>query len=109
MACGPLLRRADSASPAGPFFRLPVQMVGGLEPVFYRVVDVGARADRDTVGDALALSQAAGVHAPARGWRVPQGEAQVNAGARAGLDLGENVVAVKRNDGLAGASLDVLT
>src|SRR5947199_191708 len=41
------------------------------------------------------------------GGRILEGEAEIDAGRRGGLDLGEDVVAVEGDDGRAGAGLDV--
>src|SRR5579864_6274095 len=78
-----------------------VEIVGCLEPAFHFIVDVVERRDRDAVGDAVALGQAAGVDEASRWLRFGQGEAEVDAGAGRGFDLREHVAPIERDDRLA--------
>src|SRR3954465_7250745 len=86
-----------------------VHVVGHPQPPPDLVVDLRQAGDRDAVGDAVLFGEAAGVDQAAGGGGVLEGEAEVDARRRGRLDLGEDVIAVERHDGRAGAGLDVRT
>src|SRR5207253_2860986 len=85
-----------------------VHFVCLVQPRHYLSVDVFQLLDGDAMSDAVFLYKAARINEPAGGGRVLEGEAQIDARARGGLDLGYHVTAVQRHDGLARAGLDVL-
>jgi len=88
---------------------LRVLVVRYLQPSLDLGVDLVERLDADAVRDAVFLLIAAGFDQPALAFARAQREAEIDAGARGGLDLRENVPAIQRHHGLAGAGLHVLS
>ena len=89
--------------------RLCIQLVRFPEPALHFVVNIRRRCDGNAVRDAVLLSEAAGVDEAACGLGVLESETEIDARVRGGLDLREDVVAIQRDDGLAGAGLHVLS
>src|SRR3954447_114512 len=85
-----------------------VPRVGGLEPFLQLVIDVVERCHFDAVRDAILLRVAAGVDQTALRRCVAERETEVDAGACRRLDLGDDVMAIDRDDRLARRDLDVI-
>ena len=84
-------------------------MVGSAKPFLQIGIDLGGRGEFDAVGDAIFFGEAAGVDEAFGEFTLVSGEAEteIDAGIGGGLDLGEDVIAVERNHGFAGAGFDV--
>ena len=89
--------------------RLCIQLVRFAEPALHFLINMSRRCDGNAVGDAVLLSEAAGVDEAASRFGVLESETEIDARVRGGLDLREDVVAIQRDDGLAGAGLHVLS
>jgi hypothetical protein len=70
---------------------------------------LGGGGEFDAVGDAVFFGEAAGVDEALGKFSLIGGktEAEIDAGDGRGLDLGEDVLAVERDHGFAGAGFDV--
>src|SRR4051794_8986147 len=85
-----------------------VALVGLLEPALDLQVEIGQRAERDAVRDAILFCQTAGI-VQARGERfLAQRKAEVDPLLRCGLDLSEHMPPIKGHDRLAGANPHVI-
>src|SRR5262249_20657324 len=71
-----------------------IAVVGHSEPALDLLVDVRHRGDGHAQSDAVPLLEAAGGDQPTHRWRVAQGQTEIEARSRRGLDLGEDMFAV---------------
>src|SRR6266550_4467438 len=76
-----------------------------LEPVFHLVVNVFYRRERNTMSDAIFLGKASGIYQASLGFGIAQSESQIYPGLCCRLNLSEDVVSIKRHNGLARAGL----
>jgi len=91
--------------------KLAIEGVGGAEPVGEFGIDVGRGRDLNAVSDAIFLGEAARVDEAGGEAALVTGEAETEIDAFVGgrLELREDVFAVERNDGFAGARFDIRT
>src|SRR5881296_3075083 len=87
---------------------LRVELVRVLQPALHFIVNVRKRSDRNAVSDAVLPGKATRVNEPPRRLHILQRESKVDPRLSRRLDLSEHVLAIKRDDGLAGASFHVL-
>src|SRR2546423_11505588 len=75
--------------------------------MFHFIVDVFERSNLNAMSDAVLLCKPAGIYQAALRFGISQGEAKVDPGTRSRFDLGEDVIAIKRNYRLTGTRLRV--
>ena len=86
---------------------LGVTVICHFQPVFHFIVDVLGGLEGNAMCDAVLFCEAASVNQPAFRFHISQRETDVDTLVRGGFDLREDVIAIKRNDGLAGTSFRI--
>ena len=90
------------------FTSLRIPVVRNFQPLLNLIVNVLHGLYRNAMCDAVLLSEAAGIYQSTFRLHIPERKAKVNTRSRSWFDLCKNVVAIQRNNSLAGASFRIL-